>query len=62
MKIQRFGVIGAGTMGAGIVQVCARAGFDVIVREPDSALVEMGLARLDDGPRSMGQEGRRERR
>ncbi len=49
MKIQRVGVIGAGTMGAGIVQVCARAGFDVIVREPDSALVEMGLARLDDG-------------
>ncbi len=49
MKIQRVGVIGAGTMGAGIVQVCARAGFDVIVREPDSDLVEMGLARLDDG-------------
>ncbi len=49
MKIQRVGVIGAGTMGAGIVQVCARAGFDVIVREPDSDLVDMGLARLDDG-------------
>ena len=49
MKIQRVGVIGAGPMGAGIVQVCARAGFDVIVREPDSDLVEMGLARLDDG-------------
>ncbi len=49
MKIQRIGVIGAGTMGAGIVQVCARAGFDVIVREPDSNLVEIGLARLDVG-------------
>ncbi len=49
MKIQRVGVVGAGTMGAGIVQVCARAGFDVIVREPDRNLLEMGLARLDDG-------------
>ncbi len=49
MKIQRIGVIGAGTMGAGIVQICARAGFDVIVREPDRNLLEMGLTRLDDG-------------
>jgi len=49
VTIRRIGVIGAGTMGAGIVQVCARAGFDVIVREPDDVLVEAGLARLDDG-------------
>jgi 3-hydroxybutyryl-CoA dehydrogenase len=51
MKIARVGVVGAGTMGAGIVQVCARAGFDVVVREPDRNLVETGLARLDDGLR-----------
>ena len=49
MTIQRVGVIGAGTMGAGIAQVCARAGLDVIVREPDSNLVDRGLARLEDG-------------
>jgi 3-hydroxybutyryl-CoA dehydrogenase len=36
-------------MGAGIVQVCARAGYDVVVREPTEELVEAGLGRLDVG-------------
>jgi len=49
MTIQRVGVIGAGTMGAGIVQVCARAGFEVVVREPTQELVDAGLLRLDGG-------------
>ncbi len=49
MGIERVGVIGAGTMGAGIVQVCARAGLDVVVREPNAELVDAGLSRLDGG-------------
>lgn len=49
MAIQRVGVVGAGTMGAGIVQVCARAGFEVVVREPTQDLVDAGMARLEGG-------------
>ena len=49
IEIQKIGVVGAGTMGAGIVQVCARAGFEVVVREPDQRLVEEGLGRVGDG-------------
>jgi 3-hydroxybutyryl-CoA dehydrogenase len=49
MTIKRIGVVGAGTMGAGIVQVCAKAGYDVIVREPEEGLLEQGLGRLDGG-------------
>ncbi len=49
MNVKRIGVVGAGTMGAGIVQVCAKAGFEVVVREPQQDLVEAGLARLEDG-------------
>jgi len=48
-EIERIGVVGAGTMGAGIVQVCARAGLPVVVREPDQGLVEQGLSRVEDG-------------
>lgn len=40
-KIQKIGVIGAGTMGAGIAQVCAAAGFPVALQD----LAEEALAR-----------------
>ncbi|MFI5663674.1 3-hydroxybutyryl-CoA dehydrogenase [Streptomyces sp. NPDC051684] len=34
--IRRVGVVGAGQMGAGIAQVCARAGLDTLVCEADA--------------------------
>ena len=37
-QIERVGVIGAGQMGAGIAEVSARAGVDVIVYEPTAGL------------------------
>lgn len=46
MSIERVGVIGAGQMGAGIAEVCAKAGADVIVFEPTEELVEAGRARI----------------
>ena len=49
MQIKRVGVVGAGTMGAGIVQVCAKAGYEVVVREPVDELVTEGLSRVDKG-------------
>ena len=30
--VQRIGVVGTGTMASGIVEVCAKAGYDVVVR------------------------------
>ena len=33
MNINTIGVIGAGTMGSGIAQVAAEAGFNVIMRD-----------------------------
>jgi 3-hydroxybutyryl-CoA dehydrogenase len=44
--IQRIGVIGCGLMGAGIAEVCARAGLEVLVREVDAAAAERGRSRL----------------
>jgi len=44
--IERVGVIGAGQMGGGIAEVCARAGVDVIVFETSEVLIAAGRARL----------------
>ena len=33
MDVKRIGVIGAGTMGRGIAQVCAASGFDVVMSD-----------------------------
>jgi 3-hydroxybutyryl-CoA dehydrogenase len=41
--VQRIGVIGAGTMGIGIVQVAAQQGLDVIVCEVSTELLQRQL-------------------
>jgi len=45
-KITRVGVIGAGQMGAGIAEVCARAHADVLVYETTRELAAAGRSRI----------------
>ena len=44
MNLKSVGVVGCGTMGAGIAQVCAQAGYRVIVSEINQPLLDKGLA------------------
>ncbi|MFC4987206.1 3-hydroxyacyl-CoA dehydrogenase family protein [Saliphagus infecundisoli] len=46
-RIDRVGVVGAGTMGNGIAQVAATAGYDVVMRDVEAEFVEDGLAAID---------------
>ncbi|HVU61194.1 MAG TPA: 3-hydroxybutyryl-CoA dehydrogenase [Mycobacteriales bacterium] len=47
MEIRTAGVVGLGTMGAGIVEVFARAGLDVIAVEVDEPLLSAGRKRVE---------------
>jgi 3-hydroxybutyryl-CoA dehydrogenase len=46
MTIQRISVLGAGTMGHGIAQVAAQAGFDTTLYDIEQSLVVAGLGRV----------------
>src|SRR5213593_2906907 len=44
--IKKIAVIGAGTMGAGIAQACAAAGFQVTMRDIEQRFVDGGFRRI----------------
>ena len=42
-----IGVVGAGTMGNGIAQVAARAGYDVVMRDVRDEFLQRGMSAID---------------
>ncbi len=46
--VRKIAVIGAGTMGAGIAQTCAAAGYQVAMRDIDQKFVDGGFRRIRD--------------
>jgi len=46
MAIERIGVIGAGTMGHGIAQVAAQAGYDTVMCDISRELVDAGMEKI----------------
>ena len=47
MEIQKVGVLGCGLMGHGITQICAQAGWDVVVREVSQDKLDKGIAKIE---------------
>ena len=55
--VETVGVVGAGTMGSGIAQVAATAGYDVVMRDVEPGIVEDGLDRIEGSlDRFVGKE------
>jgi 3-hydroxybutyryl-CoA dehydrogenase len=46
VEIKKIGVVGCGLMGSGIAEVCARSGYDVIVREVNDEFLQQGVNRV----------------
>jgi len=47
MELKKIGVLGAGAMGNGIAQVCAQAGYEVIMRDIADKFVQRGLKTIE---------------
>ncbi len=47
--IKRVGILGSGIMGAGLAEVAARAGYDVVVRSRSQATADALVASIDKG-------------
>ncbi|MFZ5815659.1 MAG: 3-hydroxyacyl-CoA dehydrogenase [Bacillota bacterium] len=56
--MRRIGVVGAGTMGAGIAQVAAQAGYDVLLYDIGPAPLEAALGRMRSGLERQVQRGK----
>jgi 3-hydroxybutyryl-CoA dehydrogenase len=46
MELEQIGVVGCGLMGSGIAEVCAKAGYRIVVREISDELLQKGLGRI----------------
>ena len=56
--LKRIGVVGAGTMGAGIAQVAAQAGLEVLMYDIGQAPLEAGLGRIKSSLDRLVQRGK----
>jgi len=56
-SVETVGVVGAGTMGSGIAQAAAGAGYDVTMRDVDADPVEAGFERIRDSLGRLADRG-----
>jgi 3-hydroxybutyryl-CoA dehydrogenase len=57
-EVKRVGVVGAGTMGAGIAQIAALGGYETRLHDPVAAALESGIERLHASLTKGAQKGR----
>ncbi len=56
-SVSSVGVVGAGTMGSGIAQVAAAAGYDVVMRDIEAEYVENGFETIEDSLERLTERG-----
>jgi 3-hydroxybutyryl-CoA dehydrogenase len=58
MTVERVGIVGAGTMGAGIAQIAALGGYETFLYEIDEKQLGRGLEMIRNGMRRGAERGR----
>lgn len=56
--IERVFVLGAGTMGAGIAEVCVKSGLDAVLSDVSEELVRKGASRIEASLRKAVEKGK----
>jgi 3-hydroxybutyryl-CoA dehydrogenase len=59
-EITKVGVLGCGLMGHGIAQICAQAGWDVVVRELDQERLDKGIGKIEKQLARAAEKGKLE--
>ena len=60
MEISKVGVVGCGLMGHGIAQICAKAGWEVVVREVSQEKLDGGIGKIEKQLARAVEKGRAE--
>ena len=58
LPFQRIGVLGAGAMGRGIVQLVAQAGFSVVLHDTQSGAIDAAFKHLNETFERLVEKGR----
>ena len=58
MPVKKILVVGAGNMGAGIAQLCAQQGFEVVISDISLDLSTRAKARIDKGLQKRVEQGK----
>ncbi len=58
MTVKKVLVIGAGTMGAGIAQLCAQQGIEVVLADINMDLAQKGIAHIEKGLTKRVEKGK----
>lgn len=58
MSIEKIAVIGAGTMGHGIAQVAAQAGYEVALADVNDEMTARGLSKIEDNLKKGVERGK----
>ncbi|WP_062351479.1 3-hydroxybutyryl-CoA dehydrogenase [Bacillus kwashiorkori] len=58
MEVKKIIVVGAGQMGSGIAQVCAQAGFTIVLHDIDGERTAKGLATISKNITRQTEKGR----
>lgn len=58
--IKKIGIVGSGTMGHGIAQIAAQAGFEVVLKDINAKQIEKHVSRIQKGFEKLAEKGKME--